>query len=245
MSMGNKESANVKAAKDLIALVLWSILVFLVADLLGGYEALEKWSGNGRLSAVHITELTSVVAIVGFASALFFIRQYKEAKQEALERKQAEEVLRQSWTKALEEQEEMKSLFKRVEDVKNEWERTLDCMGGMVILINNEGNVRRCNKAFKDFTRKTFSELHGKKLASLLAEQGIEAKDWGGTMLETYCRRRHRWFELTSNTYKDFMTGDIAGSVVIIRDITERKEESSRPPLGIEGETFGAGLIEH
>ncbi len=72
----------------------------------------------------------------------------------------------------LKKHEELKSLFKIVEVGKREWERTMDCVGEMVVLIDDKGRIGRCNRAFKQFTGMTYQEIIGKEWEGLLKEYG-------------------------------------------------------------------------
>jgi PAS domain-containing protein len=114
-------------------------------------------------------------------------------------------------------------LFRQVEDVKNEWERMMDCAGGMVALVNVEGNIIRCNRVFRDFIGGTYSDIRGKNFIAMLDELGIDARNLEGRTVEAYSASRIKWLELKSYTYKDIMTGDISGSVIVIHDLTETK----------------------
>ncbi|RPJ00322.1 MAG: response regulator, partial [Deltaproteobacteria bacterium] len=57
------------------------------------------------------------------------------------------------------EHEELKTLFSKVAEIKREWERTMDCIGDMVLLVNADGKIRRCNKSLQIFTGKQYSSI--------------------------------------------------------------------------------------
>ncbi|MBI5342282.1 MAG: hypothetical protein HZB63_03015 [Deltaproteobacteria bacterium] len=179
--------------------------------------------GHG-LSKLHLEELVTTLIMMGVTTTIFFLRRYKEFHEEITERKQSETILRESRSRALLQYKELDRLFRQVEGVKNEWEQMMDCAGGMVILVDAEGKVNRCNRVFKDFVEKTYTEIRGKDIVSLLEEQGVDAKNLAGRTLDVYSAVRGKWLELKSYTYKDIMTGDIAGSVIVVHDLTEQKD---------------------
>jgi PAS domain-containing protein len=73
----------------------------------------------------------------------------------AIERKRTEEELRKSRSELLRQHQELSKLFKEIETVKNDWEDTMDVLGDMVILVGPEGRIKRCNNAFREFTKKS------------------------------------------------------------------------------------------
>ncbi|MBI5419754.1 MAG: PAS domain S-box protein [Deltaproteobacteria bacterium] len=224
-----------KAFKDLVLILAVSILLYALSLKFGAFDLLGKWGRQGSISKAHLEELILILVVSGLAFTTFYIRSWKELREEVLDRKRSEEILRDSRNKIMLQHKELNRLFRQVEIVKNEWERTLDCVGDMVILSDDEGKVTRCNKAFKSFTGQTFQELRGKSVESLLAEHGIDAKDLQGQRLEVHCKTKGRWYELKSYPYTDFMNGDISGSVIIIHDLTEHKRLWNRE----NGETKG------
>lgn len=212
------------AVKDFAFLMAVSVFVYFLVVLFNGFDALGDWAEGRGLSKLHLEELVTILIMMGVTTSIFFFRRYKEFHEEITERKESETILRESRSRALLQYKELDRLFRQVEVVKNEWEQMMDCAGGMVILVNAEGKVNRCNRVFKDFVGKTYTEIRGMDIVSLLDEQGIDGKHLAGRTLEAYSAIRVKWLELKSYTYKDIMTGDIAGSVIVIHDLTEQKD---------------------
>ncbi len=211
------------AAKDFAVLMAASVVVYALVVICNGFDAMGDWADARGLSRLHIEELVTILTMLGVVMSIFFFRRYKEFHEEIATRKESETILRESRNKALLQFKELDRLFRQVEEIKNEWEQMMDCAGGMVVLVDAGGNVNRCNRVFKDFVGATYTEIRGKNFQSLLKEMGVDAKGLEGQTLETYSAVRKRWLELKSYTYKDIMTGDLAGTVIVIHDLTEQK----------------------
>ena len=212
------EGRNPNAVKDLIILVAVSILVYILAVLSGGFDGIGRWATRSGLSRIHIEELISILAMSGLACAIFFVRRYKEVHAELQDRKQSEQVMRKSRAMSLRKEKELKQLFRQVEFVKNEWERTLDSVSDMMILSDVEGNIQRCNWAFMNFVGRPYRDIRGKRLESLLKERGIEVRNLEVEMLKAQFQVGGEWFDLKSYPFKDIVSGNITGSVVTIHD---------------------------
>lgn len=211
------------AAKDFAVLMSASVIVYALVVLFNGFDAMGEWADGRGLSRLHIEELLTILVMLGIVTSIFFVRRYLEFREELVERRESETILRESRKKALLQFKELDRLFRQVEEIKNEWEQMMDCAGGMVVLVDVEGNVNRCNRVFRDFVGGTYSDIRGKNFLSILRDLGIDAKDLGGQTIEVRSALRKKWLELKSYTYKDIMTGDLAGSVIVIHDLTERK----------------------
>lgn len=209
---------NSKAGKDLVLLAIASILAYFCAALFGGFDALEKLEKNNGLSKIYPEELILILVILGIATTIFFIRRYKEFNEEIIERKKSENIMRESRTQVLLQQKDLEILFQHIENVKKEWERMLDSVGDMVVLSDIGGKVNRCNRAFMNFVGRSYDQILGKNLESLLKEQGIEISDLDLRTLDGYFKAKGKWFGLKSYPFKDIVTGDNTGSVILIHD---------------------------
>ena len=69
----------------------------------------------------------------------------------------------------------LNSLFQQVETAKKEWEKTMDCVGDMIILTDDEGKIKRVNHMVRKFTEKPYEEILGKNWEDLIIEHGLEA----------------------------------------------------------------------
>ncbi|MBU0728978.1 MAG: GHKL domain-containing protein [Proteobacteria bacterium] len=124
----------------------------------------------------------------------------------------------------------LRQLFSKVEQAKKEWERTMDCMGEMVILADGNGVVRRINKAFKDFVEKSYDEILGKDWQQLVGDFGIARQSLSGDLVaEVRDPRTGRWFVIKTYPFTDSLasTDNTGGTVVTISEITQLKKVSS------------------
>jgi len=124
--------------------------------------------------------------------------------------------------------EELSALFSQVESVKREWEKTMDCINDMVILLDPDGGVRRCNRAAVEFVGLPYEEIIGQDWQQLLELTEMFLPPLG-CIRSFYCCEFHlekpnRWLSVTY--YRDSDDGELeqSGAVVTINDITETKQ---------------------
>lgn len=208
--------AGSAALKDLIALVVASILVVAFSVFSGGLDLIEEWERKNNLSDLHVEKIVIVLIILGIAITIFFIRRYQELQEEILEGPESKKGLRSGQKQTILQNKNLKSLFYQVEAAKKEWERSLDSIEDMVILSDLDGTIHRCNGAFKDFIGWPYEEIRGKNLASLLSNFGIEVKDLDLKDLNARLNIMGKWFIVKSYPYKDLETGNITKSVIIM-----------------------------
>ena len=139
-------------------------------------------------------------------------------------RKKDEEALLESKKAKEKEHEELNRLFRQVESIKNEWERTMDCVGDMVVLTEGDGRIRRCNRTFKDFTGKTYEEVLGKNWEELLFEHRIAAGTFLREGVEIFHKPTGRWFVVNSYPFRRGKDHEVSGTVITINDSTELKK---------------------
>jgi PAS domain-containing protein len=119
--------------------------------------------------------------------------------------------------------EQLETLFRQVETAKKEWQLSLDSIRDMVILVELDGTIHRCNRAFREFLGLSYEEILRKDFASLLRKFGIEMN---GLDLKALNARFHisgKWLGVRSYPYTDFETNDITRVVVIMLEVTANK----------------------
>jgi two-component system NtrC family sensor kinase len=139
------------------------------------------------------------------------------------ERKQADRKLLQSRAELVTKHEELKALFLQVEAAKKEWERTMDCIGDMVMLIDSEGKIKRYNKAVQEFSGCSYQNILGRYWTEFLDECGLKAVELYSPGLELYHEPSKRWFVFNSYPFTERGASEIAGIVISILDITGQK----------------------
>jgi two-component system, NtrC family, sensor kinase len=136
-------------------------------------------------------------------------------------RKLAEQALRETVKESRKKYEGLEKVFKLVESIKNEWERTVDCVGDMVILADNMGRVKRCNRTFKEFVNKAYDEIIGNNWGNLLFGRGIENGSLYRKGTEIFHEPSGKWFIVSAYPFIDASPGEISGEAITIHDSTE------------------------
>jgi len=128
------------------------------------------------------------------------------------------------------EHAELKRVFRQVQEIKAEWERTMDCVSDMVLLIGPDGRLRRCNRAWRDFTGQPYSEILGVSWKELFVRLGLETRTGFGPGCELHHVASGRWFVFREAPFEAVLTsasGSIApgtsGKVITLNDTTELK----------------------
>lgn len=123
------------------------------------------------------------------------------------------------------EHEKLKMVFLKVEEIKLEWERTMDCVGDMVLLVNEDGKIRRCNKAFRNFTGEDYPAILDTDWQELFSTYSLLS---AGTTLtsgsELYHAPSGSWFIFTTYPFTFGNKTTIHGTVITLHDTTELKE---------------------
>ncbi len=141
------------------------------------------------------------------------------------EKRQLEEELLQSQIKLYQNHEELKRYFAQVEQAKKEWERTLDCIGDMVLVGDRAGKIVRCNKAFREFMEVPFDQIIGADWTELLYSHDLSVGTIFLQSVELFHKPSGRWFVLNPYQFRDQEEADDAtGIVVTIHDMTELKQ---------------------
>jgi PAS domain S-box-containing protein len=144
------------------------------------------------------------------------------------EKRQLENDLLKSQAKLYQKHEELKKYFAQVELAKRDWERTMDCIGDMVILGDQDGRIKRCNKAFQEFVNMPYDQIIGADWADLLYAHELITGTIFLQSLELYHQPTGRWFVLNPYQFNEGEHGEIAGTVITIHDTTELKQVTEK-----------------
>ena len=120
------------------------------------------------------------------------------------------------------ENQHLQSLLRQIEIAKREWEKTMDCVGDMVILTNSEGVIKRVNRAVITFTGKSYKEVLGMTWEDLIIEHELQAMSLYAGATELFHAPSGRWFGLNAYPFEDSELG-FAGNVLTIHETTEIK----------------------
>ncbi|BDV41132.1 hypothetical protein GURASL_00550 [Geotalea uraniireducens] len=140
--------------------------------------------------------------------------------------KENERLLLKSKAELTVRHEQLTALFNQVETVKREWERTMDCINDMVILLDRQGKVKRCNRATAEFAGIPYEELLGADWQEAIKLPGISAATLADRGGEIYHEQLNRWFNLTCYPLGDDGAAEESGVVITIHDATETKQAS-------------------
>ena len=110
-----------------------------------------------------------------------------------------------------------------------QWQSTFDALSEGIALIDSEWRVVRCNRALLSLFDKTYSQIEGEDVRTLLRrELNYELDETKLPRVATDTKRERRWFSLRVDPIRDH---EIAhGAILIVTEITDRKlaEEALR-----------------
>ena len=132
--------------------------------------------------------------------------------------------------------EELRKLFTKVASGKTEWENTIDATRDMLVLLDGQGIIKRCNRTFRDLTGMTYEGLLGRSWDQITAVHGLPAKTVHGETAEIFHEVSRRWFQSASYRFRD--PAGREKTVIAMHDITEVKNMTlalERTNADIEG----------
>jgi two-component system NtrC family sensor kinase len=155
-------------------------------------------------------------------------KNYLETLKETVKEKTGEldlkmKELEETRTNQIVEHEELKVLFRKVQDIKDEWERTMDCIGDMVLLVDPEGKVRRCNQALRLFIGKEYLEILDNDWRGLFLEYSLVAVTPFAGGAELHHLPSGRRFVFNEYPFTDRQGKETKGTVITLHDTTELK----------------------
>ena len=161
-------------------------------------------------------QFTPVIDLDGTIKSILLVSRdvssYKRLERNLLK---AQEIL-------IHDHSRLTALFKEVERAKQEWENTMDCVDDMVILTGPDGQIKRFNRSFSQFTNRSHDELIGLGWERIMHENGLESVSLHAGRIELYHLPSDRWFELTSYPFQDSAL-ELAGTVITLHETTEIK----------------------
>lgn len=101
----------------------------------------------------------------------------------------------------------------------------MDCVRDIIILTDDDGNIRKCNRSFIEFTGIPYLNVIGKEWEKVLREAGFESNAFFGESIELLHQPSHKWYRLKSYPFNDIVLS-FSGNVITIQDITELKQIS-------------------
>ncbi len=121
------------------------------------------------------------------------------------------------------EREKEAVLLVQVERAKRQWERTMDCVDDMILYLDLEMKIIRCNKAVTSFTERNYSELLGKKVVDLFHIPSLHEEFFSGRASEYLHKPSSQWFYVKQYIINNENKKSI-GFVLTLHDLTEIKK---------------------
>ncbi|WP_226377723.1 PAS domain S-box protein [Citrifermentans bremense] len=181
----------------------------------------KPWHGELQSRRKDGTSFWESATISPIADDKGAIIHYLAVKEDITEAKEAEQRLKQQQDELLQKHEQLTELFLQVEKGKREWEQTMDCIDDMVVLVEKDGTIRRCNRAFMSFVRCSFNDLLSCDWRVLLKKVGLDLD--GRVDGEFLHQPTQRWLALNAYTWDQGQ-----GEVITLHDLTEVKEVSQQ-----------------
>ncbi len=119
---------------------------------------------------------------------------------------------------------ELRLVFEQVEKAHTEWLTILDCVNDMIVLLDDQGLVRRCNRAFSLYCKRSFNELIGQSFADLLGHYDISVPRDNCDAIELCHQAQGRYYLLRTYPYRQKGNSLDYSHVVTLQDITDLKE---------------------
>jgi two-component system, NtrC family, sensor kinase len=113
--------------------------------------------------------------------------------------------------------------FAAVEKIKREWEESMDCIKDVVILIDADSHVLRCNKTLSLLTGKSYEEIISHDWQEVLIDGGFSNNPDFESCNEI-CHDSGRWFVIAKYKIDHERGSSSLVSVVTLNDITESKK---------------------
>lgn len=112
--------------------------------------------------------------------------------------------------------------FSLIETAKKEWEKIVDCINDIIILIDDKDVILRTNKRLVDISNVKFVDLLGRKWQEVFRESGLvyEILDTGD--IEFY-HPSGRYFNFNIYYINDFRNTKQFAATIILQDITSIK----------------------
>ena len=97
---------------------------------------------------------------------------------------------------------ELEQLFTRVEQAKREWQLALDCISDMVLVVDEQGKIRRCNEAVIRFLSRSYIHVLGKNWQRVILPENTPVVSLNQQNAQVYHGERSTWLTLQLYPYQ-------------------------------------------
>jgi PAS domain S-box-containing protein len=138
-----------------------------------------------------------------------------------------------AWSGIFTDVTELKRIEQELAKVRNEWRETVDAVSAMILLVDADGNVVRCNQAVPELLGVGFPRILGRNLSRLFFGPEAEPDNPVFRSAPAVLRfpGREGWYEVSNYPL------DGGGWVHVIADVTERRRA--------EAVAEGVNLMDH
>jgi len=139
-------------------------------------------------------------------------------------RREMEKTLRQKQLELEEKHHELQELFKQVSQGKREWELTIDRVNDLIIRTDEQGKIRRVNRAVIELTGLSFLDLTGMQISEVFSDLSVDMIEHN--KIEIHHKPTGRVFVLSSYCLDDTEIG--SGMVIAAHEYTAISELNKR-----------------
>ncbi|MBN2653693.1 MAG: DUF3365 domain-containing protein [Nitrospirae bacterium] len=183
-------------------------------------ESAKQWQEELKNRKKDGNEYWELVTVSPIRNHKGEIDHFLVIKEDITQRKNAEIALINSQHELAVKHDELQKLFSLVEKAKKEWETTMDCLGDIVILTDNNSKIIRCNKSISRITDIPLTDINSMSIEKLFSENGLHVNNIYGQSVEIYHEKSDKWFVFNSYEYID-INGNAAGHVITIHETTD------------------------
>ncbi|GBD96878.1 MAG TPA: PAS domain S-box protein [Nitrospirae bacterium] len=122
---------------------------------------------------------------------------------------------------------ERKKIEDEIKKAKVEWEMTFDSASELIILVDKELNISRCNKSFAEFTQRPIREIIGKKCSEFFPCDIMRDNETEPASMAEIQTESGHWLYLSSYSILDDK-GKFLHTIIIATDITDLKITQKR-----------------
>ncbi|MDX9715609.1 MAG: DUF3365 domain-containing protein [Dissulfurispiraceae bacterium] len=174
---------------------------------------------NRKKDGNHYWEMITVSPIRNLKGV---IDHFLIIKEDITQRKNAEQELLKSQSELAKKHDELKKLFSLMEQAKKEWEATMNCLGDIVILTDNNGKIIRFNNSISKISDKPFDNIASMSIEELFSESELQVSDIYGQSVDIFHQKSKKWFVFNSYEYID-TDGKTSGHVITMHDSSDIK----------------------
>jgi two-component system, NtrC family, sensor kinase len=146
-----------------------------------------------------------------------------ETLQDITERKLAEREILKSRAELLVKHEQLKNLFQEVKGVKEEWVKTMDCLGDIIIVTDDNGRIKQCNRAMRELVDKPHSVIIGKLWTDLIPIPQPADGNVCIRAMEFFHHLSEKWFDINIYSSRESNETNVSGMIITLHDSTEAR----------------------